>query len=76
MVKQMKKLYLVKKLCPIYDEYDSCVIVADSKDEVNDMIDSLSINYWDRGKGDRTITEIDLNTCKSMEICSSFNAGY
>ena len=75
----MKKLYLVKRKTPVdYDEYDRCVIIADSEEEVNDMIDNRTewfTNYWDTGKEDRSITEIDLNTCKSMEICSSFNAG-
>lgn len=81
----MKKVFLVKRKSGVnYDEYDSCVIVADDVDEVNFMLDHPSeyykkygtcAVYWDKGIDDREIIEIDLSTAKSGELCSSFNAG-
>lgn len=81
----MKKVFLVKRKSDAdYDEYDSCVIVADGVDEVNFMIDhpneyyekyGTGAGYWDKGIDDREIIEIDLSTVKSGGLCSSFNAG-
>lgn len=81
----MKKLFKVTRISNVnYDEYDSCVIVADNIAEVNYLIDNkdecysergFSIYYWDKGTSDRKIEEINLETCGSMEVCSSFNAG-
>ena len=69
-----KKIFKVERTDSIsYDEYDSCVIIANSKEEVIELINSNSISYYDRGK--RTITEIDLNTVSSCLLVSSFNAG-
>lgn len=81
----MKKVFRVERISDVdYDEYDSCVIVADNEEEVNYLIDErndcyekrgFNIEYWDNGKHDRVIEEINLETCDSMELCSSFNAG-
>jgi hypothetical protein len=78
----MKKVFLITRTDNVdYDEYDSCVIVADNKEEVAHIIDTGELNsnkdeyldYWDNGK--RIIKEIDLNTIGSKIICSSYNAG-
>jgi len=78
----MKKVFLITRTDDVdYDEYDSCVIIADSSEEVAHMIDTGELNsnedeylgYWDNGK--RIIKEIDLNTIDSKIICSSYNAG-
>ena len=84
----MKKIYLVKRKSKIgYDEFDSCVIIANNVEELHDMIDNRDVNwemyknpyirsnYWDKGKEDREIIEIDLSSEKSMFLLSSFNAG-
>ena len=81
----MKKIFLVKRIGKVdYDEYDSCVIIADDENEVNYMIDNSAewyketgkyINYNDEGITDRKITEINLETSESKELVSSFNAG-
>lgn len=80
----MKKLFLVEKTDYIdWDEYDSCVIVADNEEEVHKMIDNKNISafgdkyksYFDNGKSFRRITEINLNAVDSCLLCSSFNAG-
>ena len=76
----MKKVFLVERLSRVdYDEFDSCVIIADSAEEVNEMIagkyETSKVAYWDKGISDRKITEINLETCESMELCSSFIAG-
>lgn len=81
----MKKLFKVTKISAIdYDDYDSCVIVADDVEEVNYLIDEkqncfdtrgFNIGYYDYGINDRKIEEINLETVDSMELCASFNAG-
>ena len=81
----MKKVFLVKRKGGVdYDEYDSCVIVADDINELNFMIDNpneyykkygTGPRYWDNGINDRDITEINLDTAQSMCLCASFNAG-
>ena len=80
----MKKVFLVQRTDPIdWDEYDSCVIIADNEEEVHKMIDGGDTsnfnqsdnNYWDTGKEYRKVTEINLNETKSYLLCSSFNAG-
>lgn len=70
----MKNVYVVKRTDHVnYDEYDSCVIVADSIEEVENMINNKKTSYEDFGK--RIIKKIDLFECGSMELVSSFNAG-
>lgn len=79
------KLYLVERMENIgYDEFDSCVIIAEDEETVHDMLDhsdkywkneKLSIDYWDKGRKDRKITEIDLNNETHRVLVSSFNAG-
>ena len=80
----MKKVFLVERTDPVdWDEYDSCVIIADNEEEVHRMIESDDIpnfnqsgkSYWDTGRDRRKVTEIDLNDDKSCLVCSSFNAG-
>lgn len=77
-----KKIFLVKRTTPVdYDEYDSCVILADNIEEAHDIIENnarcvkTNFYYSDYGKHDRKITEIDLDTTNSNILCSSFNAG-
>lgn len=70
----MKKVFIVVRTDEVdYDEYDSCVIVADSVEEVEYMILNSKTSYWDNGF--RKIKEIDLENCESMELVASFNAG-
>jgi hypothetical protein len=76
----MKKVFLVKRITKVnYDEYDSCVIVADDEDDVNEIIENyidypgVDQGYADRGRHDRKITEISLE--HRGIVCSSFNAG-
>lgn len=81
----MKKIFLVKRKSePDYDEFDSCVIIADSEEEVNYIIDNKReyyensgnyINYWDNGSSDREVEEISLEASETRELCASFNAG-
>ena len=69
-----KKIFKVERTDKIgYDEYDSCVILADNIEEVIELINSDTISYNDQGR--RTITEIDLNTVSSCLLVSSYNAG-
>ena len=79
------KVYLVKRTDEVnYDEYDSCVVIAESVEQVEDIINRkvdyvydienrIGQSYWDMGN--RTITEIDLSSNKHGIICSSYNAG-
>lgn len=78
----MKKVFVVRRTDKIsYDEYDSCVIIADSLEEVEKILNTKNkplengrwLQYWD--KGEREIEEIDLSICDSMEVVASFNAG-
>ena len=84
------KLFLVKRKMKIgYDEYDSCVIIAPDEETIHDMlskdrsfwkeqfgIDESTQHYWDCGKDDREIIEIDLNQIeKPIILVSSYNAG-
>ena len=78
----MKKVFIVRRTDKIsYDEYDSCVIIADSLEEVEKILNTkntpLENGRWlqYRDKGEREIEEIDLSTCDSMEVIASFNAG-
>ena len=70
-----KKVFLVSRKSEIdWDEYDSCVIVAASVEEIEQVIECCD-NYWDYGPDDRDIKEIDLNTHPSEVLLGSFNAG-
>lgn len=80
----MKKVFMVRRTDSIdWDEYDSCVMVADSKEEIEEILSKKGCNhkfengnwvqYWDRGN--REIEEIDLEKCCTMELVASFNAG-
>lgn len=75
----MKKVFLIERTDGVdYDEYDSCVIIADSLEEVEEILSTRELpsgkrlDYWDNGL--RTVKEIDLSKCESMELLASFNA--
>ena len=77
----MKKVFLVERVDSGYDEYVSCVIIADSIEKVNAIIDSENeswrnmdherAHYLDDGILDRIITEIDLEN-ETDRILHSF----
>ena len=79
----MKKVFLVRKTDKVrYGDYDSCVIIADSLEEVEEILNTKDVplenGMWlqYRDNGEREIEEIDLSTCDSMELIASFNAGW
>ena len=84
------KLFLVERKAKVsYDEYDSCVIIAPDEETIHNMLSKdrnfwkeqfgayeSTQDYWDYGKDDREITEIDLNQIeKPIILVSSYNAG-
>jgi len=79
----MKKVFLVERIDPDYDEYVSCVIIADNMETVNAIIDSENIpcrnrdperiSYRDGGISDRIITEIDLENETDRILHSYFH---
>ena len=86
------KLFLIKRKTKVsYDEYDSCVIIAPDEETIHDMLSKerdenfwkkyfggyeSNQDYWDYGKDDREIIEIDLIQIeKPMILISSYNAG-
>lgn len=82
----MKKVYLVERLDDVdYDEYISCIILANSVEEVNEIIGKYPnkqnikggyyLGYWDNGLSDRKITEINLNEVSSGILLTSFMGG-
>lgn len=72
------KVYKVWVDCFYYDEYDSCVIVAENEDKVKEILKQPYGTYhnyceFDSDQGEIHIKEVDLT--KEDIICSSFNAG-
>ncbi len=69
------KIYKVTRVKEInYDEYDSCIVMANSEEEVHEEI-RKSERYWDFGKDDRIIEEIELTEGNKGVLLGSFNAG-
>lgn len=73
----MNYIYLVKRTDEVgYDEYDSCVLIATSDENVLEMINRKKdekIYYWDNGK--RTIELIGQTEKPCGEVLNSFCAG-
>jgi len=71
------KIFLIKRMEEVgYDEYGSCVLVAETEQDAIDMIERKKkpfTRYWDCGN--RTITEVGETEKDPCELCSSFNAG-
>lgn len=82
------KVFRITSTSVGYDEFDSCVVVAESEEAVRKMIsvdtdgwrnvDCSTSSYCDdvwfsKYQGDLKISEIDLN--KPQVICASYNAG-
>ena len=65
----MKKVYLVNVEKYDWDEYDSIVVVASTKEEAI----SIGQGFFNESQGQITATEVDLT--ESGTILASFNAG-
>lgn len=80
------KLFKIKLDNVWYDDYDSCIIVAESKEQVEELCkckfvkcdyrNILSESFYIHNGQKWTITEVDINEIKQPTIiCSNFNAG-
>ena len=86
------KLYKIIRMSKVgYDEFDSCVVIAEDEEQIHKWLDEKckrdrhryetqyeiqGSNYWDCGINDRKIEEIKLeNYDKPFVLLSSFNAG-
>lgn len=79
------KLFRIKAHNYSYDEYDSCIVAAESIKDVKKMIEpdeygDISINGYEKVffgsvQGPFVIEEINLNNYKNKVILGSFNAG-
>ena len=65
----MKKIFLVEVEEVDYDQYDSCVVVADNAEQAIEIGKDL----FEEDQGEITAKEIDLTT--EGVVLTSFNAG-